>query len=253
MHVPLLFNELIEAIRKTKSDSPVDPGVPVWLTEGLSWNYRTLILLKIIHFYRDCQNKASWMSLLIDRRDLVTQFLSSVIQLWMYDNYNSCNWRFSQGSSVSSAVSSYTKVSCSIPCVYVGKIQSCNWDPIGTWWGGTLRIRKHLLAPQRFRDEWSQFVAGPCSWLQQHTITMPSAGNPVWQRIALISTTTQSQSYQCSRDVAPGSESPGFYSSGSLSFLFSSPLLALHFLLCYILLSFSFFCLHPLPLCTLCL
>lgn len=38
-----------------------------------------------------------------------------------------------------------------------------------------MRIRKHLLVPQRFRDEWSQPVAGPHSWLQHHTITMPSA------------------------------------------------------------------------------
>lgn len=42
-------------------------------------------------------------------------------------------------------------------------------------WGGTLRIRKHLWVPPRFRDEWSQSVAGPHCWLQQHTITMPSA------------------------------------------------------------------------------
>lgn len=42
-------------------------------------------------------------------------------------------------------------------------------------WGGTLRIRKHLWVPPRFRDEWSQSVAGPHRWLQQHTITMPSA------------------------------------------------------------------------------
>lgn len=48
------------------------------------------------------------------------------------------------------------------------------------WWGGTLRIRKHLLVPQRFRDEWSQPVAGPHSQLQHHTITMPSAS---WRRV----------------------------------------------------------------------
>lgn len=63
----------------------------------------------------------------------------------------------------------------SIRCVQAGKTHSCNWDPTEMWWGGTLGIRKHLLVPQRFRDEWSQSVAGPHSWLQQHTITMPSA------------------------------------------------------------------------------
>ena len=38
-----------------------------------------------------------------------------------------------------------------------------------------MRIRKHLFVPRRFREEWSQLVTGPHSWLQQHTITMPSA------------------------------------------------------------------------------
>lgn len=43
------------------------------------------------------------------------------------------------------------------------------------WWTETLRIRKHLLVLQRFRDEWSQPVAWPHSLLQHHAITMPSA------------------------------------------------------------------------------
>lgn len=113
-----------------------------------------------------------------------------------------------------------------------------------------MRIRKHLLVPQRFKDEWSQPVAEPHSRLQHHTITMPSAsrrsGNPLWQRITLISNTTQSQSYQQSRDVAPGAQSPGFsartlFPSPLSSPFLSSPLLSLHYLSCYILLSFSFF------------
>lgn len=120
-----------------------------------------------------------------------------------------------------------------------------------------MRIRKHLLVPQRFKDEWSQPVAEPHRRLQHHTITMPSAsrhsGNPLWQRITLISNTTQSQSYQQSHDVAPGAQSPGFtartlFPSPLLSFsLLSSPLLSLHYLSCYILLSFSFFSLHTRP------
>lgn len=44
-----------------------------------------------------------------------------------------------------------------------------------------------------------------------NAISVMAEGNPLWQRIVLISNTTQSQSYQRSLGVAPGPESHGFY------------------------------------------
>lgn len=89
--------------------------------------------------------------------------------------------------------------------------------------------------PLRFRPEWSQTVARtqPTTHTlgcKQHTITMPSAswqrGNPLWQRITLISSSAgQSQSYQrcCTRSrIPPGFTGPTLLHSSShlLSSLF---------------------------------
>ncbi len=76
-----------------------------------------------------------------------------------------------------------------------------------------------------------------------NAISITAEGNPLWQRITLISNTTQSQSYQRNRDAAPGSESPGFTawtlfhsSSRLLSSLFITSLVTsrspFHFFVC---------------------
>lgn len=76
-----------------------------------------------------------------------------------------------------------------------------------------------------------------------NAISITAEGNPLWQRITLISNTTQSQSYQRRRDAAPGSESPGsaartlFHSSSLLSSPHSSLPPLLHPALLFIFLS----------------
>ena len=110
------------------------------------------------------------------------------------------------------------------------------------------RIRKHLLVPQRFRDEWSQPVAGPHSWLQHHTITMPSASR---RRVThcgreSLSSATPPNHKAISAGVMlhPVQNPLGLQLGPSFIPPLSSPLLTLHYLPCYIPLSFSFFCLH---------
>lgn len=125
---------------------------------------------------------------------------------------------------------------------------------------------KHILSPPehprplRFRHEWSQTVASthPTAHTphthththtlgcKHHTITMPSAswqrGNPLWQRITLISSSAaQSQSYQRCGDAAPAPGSPPGLPArlSSIPLLVSSPHSSLAPLLLPLLLFFS--------------
>lgn len=115
-----------------------------------------------------------------------------------------------------------------------------------------MRIRKHLLVPQRIRDEWSQPVAGPHSRLQHDTITMPSASR---QRVTHCGRESLSSATPPNHKAISGAvmlypvQNPLGLLLG-LSFvppLLCSPLLTLHYLPSYIPLSFSFFCLRPPP------
>lgn len=139
--------------------------------------------------------------------------------------------------------SSWTGVSPgSIQCVQAGKTRCCNWDPTEMWWGGTLRIRKHLLVPRGFRDEWSRSVALPCRWLQQHTITIPSAsGRRVTHcgRESLSSAAPPNHKAISTGMVLHQVQNP---LGSQLRLSFIPPLLTLHYLHCCILLSNFFVC-----------
>lgn len=130
------------------------------------------------------------------------------------------------------------------------KTQSCNWDPTEMWWGGTLRIRKHLLVPRGFRDEWSQSAAGPHSWLQRHTITMPSAS---WRRVThcgrepLSSATPPNHKAISGAEMLHPVQNPLGLPLGLFFIPLLSSLLTLHYLPCYIPVSFSFFLPAPSP------
>lgn len=129
-----------------------------------------------------------------------------------------------------------------IRCVQAGKACSGNWGSNEV--RNTARIREATSpVPRRFRDEWSQPVAGPTQPAatphNHNAISSTAEGEP---------TVAENHSHQQHRPITKLSAPPRCCTRPTIPWVYSQdsfpsspPLLTLHYLPCYIPFSVSFF------------